>query len=750
MARKKKKKEKDSLLQRSADWYTNTSPQFRAISAGITCLLIALFCTLIVFDTAGSFGTWVREYLFIKPNGSPALLGWSFIVLITFITIGGIYLCLAKEPLSYIRLIMGGVLVIISIATLFAAGADEIAGGALGSTIFITLQDVLGVFSYVLMPLVLLGALYILKIFSPFAIWTWLNDIDFMEYDDEEDEDDEEEDEDDEEEDEDDDDDEEDEDDEEEEYDDDEEEEYDDEEDEEGEYDDEEGEDEGDDDEEEGDDESGEEEYDDEDDEIPPYIAPPSSLLNAEKGKGQAANNTRAQSLAIQRTLQNFKIHVEVEEVTVGPSFTRYSVRPAEGVRVSRITSLQQNLELALAAHPIRIEAPIPGQSLIGIEVPNSARATVGLQTLLKSKEFTRIKSSLGLVIGKTINGSIFAKSLEKMPHILVAGTTGSGKSVLIHNFILSLLFNYGPRDLRFIFIDPKRVELTPYKGIPHLYTDPITDPKKALQALVWIVSEMERRYEVLEASRARDINAYNEGNEGAEGHLPYLVVVIDELADLMQSFPREIEANIVRIAQKSRAVGIHLIISTQRPSVNIITGVVKANIPVRIALQVASSIDSRTILDATGAENLIGAGDLLFSSSENKKPVRAQSAFVTEAEVKRVVGYLLKHNGVAEDIIDITKNQESIGSTDFGGGDDEDEYYPEALRIVTDAQKASTSLLQRKLKIGYSRAARLIDMLEENGIVGPQVGSKPRDILVERDPDITDTGADTFGDTDL
>lgn len=641
------------------------------------------------------------------------------------------YLCLAREPLSYFRLIPGSALVIVSIAVLFAAGADEVAGGTLGSTIFITLQDVLGVFSYVLMPLVLLGALYILKIFSPFAVWEWLNDLEFLEEDEgDEDEDDEEEyDEEDED----------DEDEEEEEYDEEDEDEDDDEEEEE--YDEE--------DEDEGEEEEyEEEEEDDEDDETPPYIPPPSSLLNAEKGKGQAANNTKAQSLAIQRTLQNFKIHVEVEEVTVGPSFTRYAVRPAEGVRVSRITSLQQNLELALAAHPIRIEAPIPGQSLIGIEVPNSARATVGLQTLLKSKEFTRIKNSLGLVIGKTINGSIFAKSLEKMPHVLVAGTTGSGKSVLIHNFILSLLFNYGPRDLRFIFIDPKRVELTLYKGVPHLYTDPITDPKKALQALVWIVSEMERRYEKLEAHRARNIGAYNESIKDAEDHMPCLVVVIDELADLMQSFPREIEANIVRIAQKSRAVGIHLIISTQRPSVNIITGVVKANIPVRIALQVASSIDSRTILDATGAENLIGAGDLLFSSSENKKPVRAQSAFVTEAEVKKVVSYLLKHNGVAEGIIDISSSKDVVGSTDFGGGDDEDEHYPEALRIVTEAQKASTSLLQRKLKIGYSRAARLIDMLEENGIVGPQVGSKPREILVERDDgmDDTGTGADTYG----
>ena len=466
---------------------------------------------------------------------------------------------------------------------------------------------------------------------------------------------------------------------------------------------------------------------------------------------GQIIQKRQAQ--AIQRTFQNFNIAVEVEEVIVGPSFTRYAVRPAEGIRLSRITSLQQNLELALAAHPGRIEAPIPGQSLVGIEVPNSSRAILGLQTLLESKEFSRIRGSLGLVVGKTINGSIFAKSLSKMPHILVAGTTGSGKSVLIHNFILSLIFNYGPRDLRFIFIDPKRVELTSYKGIPHLYTDPITDPKKALQALVWIVSEMERRYELLEASRARDIDSYNKAISEDDEHMPYLVMVIDELADLMQSFPREIEGNIVRIAQKSRAVGIHLIISTQRPSVNIITGVVKANIPVRIGLQVASNIDSRTILDATGAENLIGAGDLLYSSSENKKPVRVQSAFVTDEEVKRVAHYLLKHNGVAEGIIDITKKHPThsvaIG-TDFGGGEDEDELYPKALSVVTESKKASTSLLQRKLKIGYSRAARLIDMLEENGIVGPQVGSKPREILVGEDGYSEEGGAGLRGDTDI
>ena len=722
-----KKKKKESLLDQTTEWYQSTSPRLRAVFIGVVCLFTAIFFILVLFGAAGSFGEWTYQHLYMAENGSNALFGWSFIILILLLIIFGTYLCFAKEHISYFRLLFGGIITLISLGVLFTAGADEIAGGFIGSSLFNSLHEFLGVFSHILMPAILLGALYILKLFSPTAIWEWVNDLELPFKDEEKnnDENDEEE------------------------YDDEEEEEYDDEEeeyddDEEEEYDDDEGD--------EDDDYDEEEDYDDEEefastkttDDVP-YTPPPYSLLNTEKGRGKA-NNTKVQAQVIQRTFQTFKIDVEVEEVTVGPTFTRYAVRPAEGIRLSRITSLQQNLELALAAHPIRIEAPIPGQSLVGIEVPNSSRAILGLQNLLESKEFSRVPGSLGLVVGKTINGSLFARSLSKMPHILVAGTTGSGKSVLIHNFILSMLFNYGPRDLRFIFIDPKRVELTLYKGIPHLYTDPVTDPKKALQALVWVASEMERRYELLEEKRARDIDSFNKTlpEEEADKHLPYLVVVIDELADLMQSFPREIEGNIVRIAQKSRAVGIHLIISTQRPSVNIITGVVKANIPVRIALQVASSIDSRTILDSTGAENLIGAGDLLYSSSENKKPVRAQSAFVTEEEVKRIAHYLLKHNGVAEGTIDITQKHigsDKFGSTDFGGGDEEDEIYPEALSIVTESGRASTSLLQRKLKIGYSRAARLIDMLEDNGIVGPQVGSKPREVLVGKDDNTADEG---------
>ncbi|MDE0243623.1 MAG: DNA translocase FtsK [Candidatus Kaiserbacteria bacterium] len=675
----------------------------KSIVVGCFCILIALFLSLAAVDAAGSLGMMAKSRLFMSPDNALPILGWSYVTAIVLFLIFGIYLITQTRHISLVRLFIGGAIAFISFALFFSASATEAAGGLVGTNLFMTLQELLGFFSYILIPIGIVGSLWTLGVFSPINVWEWATSHEWFE---EEEDDDEEEDEDGEEEDE--------------EEDDDEEDDYDGE----GTYD-------YDNDEEEG----GEEEEGQSAAAHQPdaYIAPPLSLLNAEKGHGRS-ENTKTQANAIRRTLRNFKVNVEVEEITVGPTFTQYAVRPAEGVRLSRITGLQQNLELALAAHPIRIEAPIPGQSLVGIEVPNTIRAMVGLRTLLESKSFTSMReSSLPLVLGKTITGSVSVKSLVKMPHVLVAGTTGSGKSVLIHNFILSLLFSYSPNDLRFIFIDPKRVELTLYKGIPHLYTAPITEPKKALQALVWIVSEMERRYELLENLGARDITSYNKKVDEQGEHLPYLVVIIDELADLMQSFPREIEGNIVRIAQKSRAVGIHLIISTQRPSVNIITGVVKANIPVRIALQVASNVDSRTILDTPGAENLIGNGDLLFSSSDSKKPVRMQSAFVTEEEVRSVAKHLLEHNGVAENLIDVTAKQDGGNGISVGGGSDdsEDNLYPEALAIVIESQKASTSLLQRKLKIGYSRAARLIDMLEEQGVIGPQVGSKAREVLV-------------------
>ncbi|MDI9325312.1 MAG: DNA translocase FtsK [Alphaproteobacteria bacterium] len=477
------------------------------------------------------------------------------------------------------------------------------------------------------------------------------------------------------------------------------------------------------------------------------FHLPPLSLLQEEIGKG-VATNTKINGETIKRTLATFRIIVTVEDVVVGPTFTRYSLRPAEGVRLNKITGLQNNLELALAASPIRIEAPIPGESLVGIEVPNATRASVGLRTLLTSAEFQESKEPLMVAFGKTITGGVFSRSLAKMPHALVAGTTGSGKSVLLHSLILSLLYKYTSEQLRFIFIDPKRVELTLYAGIPHLLADPVTDPKKALQSLVWGVNEMERRYQLLEKAKVRDIISYNDyarkeqekikiKKEAGEDitildtidELPYIVVVIDELADLMQNYPREIETAIVRIAQKARAVGIHLILSTQRPSVNVITGLVKANIPVRVALQVASQIDSRTILDTPGAESLTGRGDLLYLSAEHKKPVRAQSAFVTEDEVKAVATFIIEKNGEPLSTVDFTQKQNKEGSQGESSNE-EDELYDEARLIVIQAKKASTSLLQRKLAIGYGRAARLIDILEKNGVVSEQIGNKPREIL--------------------
>ena len=705
------RKKKISFFRKCSNWYCSISDRVRSIFFGCVSFLVAIFFSLVAVDGAGSFGSVVRSFLFVSNDGEPTLFGWSFIFIILFFFFLAAYLVTKMERPSIIRLWSGSLIGFFGLAAFISASASEVSGGIIGSSIFKVLNDYVGLFSYFVIPLSIILSLYILTIFSPVAIWNWLKAEQGRNTDEDHDEDEEEE------------------------YYEEEEEEVDEEDEEEEEYEEEEEVEE----EEEEEVEEDEEEEDEEEEEFEErafseYVAPPLSLLSPEKGKGRS-ENSKLQGQAIKRTLENFRVDVEIEEITVGPTFTRYSLRPAEGIRLSKITSLQQNLELALAAHPIRIEAPIPGESLVGIEVPNTSRATVGLRTLLENNKFQESKLVLPLALGKTITGDVFAKSLSKMPHTLVAGTTGSGKSVLIHNFIISLLFFYGPKELRFIFIDPKRVELTLYKGIPHLYTEPITAPKKALQALVWVVNEMERRYEILEESGVRDIKSYNSTSSKDAEVMPYLVVVVDELADLMQTFPREIEGNIVRIAQKSRAVGIHLIISTQRPSVNIITGVVKANIPVRVALQVASSIDSRTILDATGAENLIGAGDLLYSSAENKKPVRIQSAFIDELEVKRVVDYIIKENGVADGLVDVTQGKTTGGVTSGGssfGGDDDDELLQEALEIVVQTKKASTSLLQRKLKVGYSRAARLIDMLEERGVVGPQVGSKPRDILVE------------------
>src|SRR5665213_3584725 len=381
------------------------------------------------------------------------------------------------------------------------------------------------------------------------------------------------------------------------------------------------------------------------------YEPPPIALLSKNKGKPEVGD-VKANMNIIKRTLQNFGIQVEMDEASIGPTVTRYSMKPAEGVRLSKIVALQSNLELALAAAPVRIEAPIPGKSLVGIEVPNIARTTLGLAPLVSDEQYTSSDKPLLIALGRSITGQAHFADLARMPHLLVAGATGAGKSVAIHDFIVSLLYRCGPERLRFIMVDPKRVELTVYNSIPHLLTPVITDAKKAILAIKWLAKEMDRRYNIVETEKVRDIGSYHanvvapalekgvkEGEAMPEA-MPYIVVIIDELADIMSAYPRELEAGIVRLAQMSRAVGIHLILSTQRPSVKVITGLIKANIPARVALQVASQIDSRTILDTGGAEKLLGAGDMLYSSGE-AQPERLQSAFISETEVKKVVKYL-------------------------------------------------------------------------------------------------------------
>jgi S-DNA-T family DNA segregation ATPase FtsK/SpoIIIE len=477
------------------------------------------------------------------------------------------------------------------------------------------------------------------------------------------------------------------------------------------------------------------------------YEPPPVSLLSKNKGKPEVGD-VKANMNIIKRTLQNFGIQVEMDEASIGPTVTRYSMKPAEGVRLAKILALQSNLELALAASPVRIEAPIPGKSLVGIEVPNIARTTLGLAPLVSDEQFTGSDKPLLVALGRSITGQAHFADLAKMPHMLVAGTTGAGKSVAIHDFIVSLLYRCGPELLRFIMVDPKRVELTMYNSIPHLLTPVITDAKKAILALKWLAKEMDRRYNILETEKVRDIASYHanivapaldrgikEGETPPEA-MPYIVVVIDELADIMTAYPRELEAGIVRLAQMSRAVGIHLILSTQRPSVKVITGLIKANIPARVAFQVASGIDSRTILDTTGAEKLLGAGDMLFLSGEMSKPRRIQGPYTSESEVKKVVAFIAKNaEGTLQSEIDFTDTGKIGNGLDtvfnsMGDEEEDDELYGEAKKTVIEAGKASTSYLQRKLGVGYARAAKLIDMLEERGVVGPADGAKPRDVI--------------------
>lgn len=458
-------------------------------------------------------------------------------------------------------------------------------------------------------------------------------------------------------------------------------------------------------------------------------IALPVDLLDDRKGK-PTAGDIHARQDVIQKTLENFGIECEMGDVSVGPTVTQYTLKPADGVKLSRIMSLSNDLALALAAHPIRIEAPIPGQSLVGIEVPNKAVAIVNLRDVIGSKNFKSSGARLPIALGKDVAGKPWMTDLAKMPHMLIAGSTGSGKTVCLNTVILSLLYSNSPEELKLILVDPKRVELPVYNHTPYMLVPAVTEVSKTVNALKWAISEMDRRFNLLSKFGKRDIASYN---ASIEEKLPYIVVVVDELADLMVSKSKnEVESSIIRLAQMARAVGIHLILATQRPSVDVITGLIKANFTARIAFAVASATDSRTILDTTGAEKLVGRGDMLFLSADLSKPKRLQGAFVSDTEIKKVADFI-KDNYDApdyqEEIVDRSATGANGGvvmSDDDGG----DELLPEAKDVIMRAGKASASLLQRRLKVGYARAARILDILEEQGFIGPANGAKPREIL--------------------
>ncbi|AGT31594.1 cell division protein FtsK [Geobacillus genomosp. 3] len=463
------------------------------------------------------------------------------------------------------------------------------------------------------------------------------------------------------------------------------------------------------------------------------YDLPPLELLSLPKPAGQSADhaNIYANARKLEKTFQSFGVKAKVTQVHLGPAVTKYEVYPDVGVKVSKIVSLSDDLALALAAKDIRIEAPIPGKSAIGIEVPNEEIATVSLREVLEAVEHTRPEAKLLIPLGRDISGEVVAAELNKMPHLLIAGATGSGKSVCINGIIVSLLMRTKPHEVKLMMIDPKMVELSVYNGIPHLLTPVVTDAKKAAQALKKVVQEMERRYELFSHTGTRNIEGYNEHirqqNEAVPEQqplLPYIVVIIDELADLMMVASSDVEEAITRLAQMARAAGIHLIIATQRPSVDVITGVIKANIPSRIAFSVSSQIDSRTILDMGGAEKLLGRGDMLFLPMGASKPVRVQGAFVSDQEVEEVVQFVISQQQ-AQYYEEMIVQEGEANSPAL-----EDDLYEEAVRLVVEMQSASVSMLQRRFRIGYNRAARLIDAMEERGVVGPYEGSKPRAVL--------------------
>ncbi len=463
-------------------------------------------------------------------------------------------------------------------------------------------------------------------------------------------------------------------------------------------------------------------------------LIPPLDLLHS-KDEEPDPGDTRRNSSIIKKTFGDFDISVTMGEVNIGPSVTQYTLKPQEGIKLSRITSLSDDLALSLAMHPVRTEAPIPGKSLVGIEVPNRKRARITLGNLVKKKDYFD-SNSLTFVIGKDVSGAPVYADLAKMPHMLVAGSTGSGKTIFLNTLIISLLYKNSPEDLRLILVDPKRVEFSVYANLPHLLTPVMYDAEKASNALGWLISEMERRFKVLAEVGSRNILSYRDvckKNSKLE-NMPYIVLVVDELADLMANKGNEMEGGIVRIAQMARAVGIHLVLATQRPSVEVITGLIKANITARASFRVASQVDSRTILDTAGAEKLLGFGDMLFLSTENSKPRRIQAPFMSEEEAKGIINWL-KENHTEENNDEIAVSlEESLVKSEHKGEryeaeEDDDALYEDAKRVVTEAGKASASLLQRRLRVGYARAARLLDILESRGIVSPAEGAKPREV---------------------
>ncbi len=468
------------------------------------------------------------------------------------------------------------------------------------------------------------------------------------------------------------------------------------------------------------------------------YEYPPINLLskNVKKGTKTGARALTDTAAKLQKTLYSFGVSAKVENVSVGPAITRYELKPAEGVRVSKIANLADDIALNLAAETIRIEAPIPGKQAVGIEVPNKEKESVHLRDVIETEEFENNKSKLSVALGKDVAGQVVIADIAKMPHVLIAGSTGSGKSVCINTIITSIIYNAKPSEVKLVMVDPKVVELSVYNGIPHLLIPVVTDPRKAAGALAWAVQEMDDRYNKFASKGVRDLKGYNVAmeKEGEGGNLPQIVIIIDELADLMMVAAKDVEDAICRLAQKARAAGMHLVIATQRPSVDVITGLIKANVPSRIAFAVSSQVDSRTILDMVGAEKLLGKGDMLFSPAGSSKPTRIQGAFVSDDEVEKIVGFV-KANGTAnyseailESIENNNKSDKELEETD---DDDTDPFLMEAMDVVVETGQASTSFIQRKFKVGYARAGRIIDQLEERGVISCYQGSKPRQVLM-------------------